>query len=243
MESTSILCYYIIDFLNTIILMKVGCLMGKKAFIYPIQLNITDKPCTIIGGGKVALRKVENLLAAGALITLIAPEPIPELLALAKIGKITFLQRKFEPGDTKGAFLVFAATNNSAVNALVAQEANRNKQLLNVIDEPDLGNFTVPGSWQNGNLIFTVTTGGTPALTKLITRELSTSYGDCFADFAEFLLEVRANIKNIPSTSQEREKLWQEMLTPNIIHLVRTGNIKKAKESITNAINSFRPQS
>lgn len=189
------------------------------------------------------MRKTETLLAAGALITLIAPKPLKSLLTLAKTNKLTLYQREFKPGDTKGAFLVFAATDNPAVNALVAQEANNNNQLLNVIDNPALGNFTVPGSWQSGNLIFTVTTGGTPALTKLITKEISNSYGDNFADFAEFLLEVRANIKNIPSTSSQREKLWHEMLTPKIMHLVRIGNIKQAKESIINAINSFRPQS
>lgn len=217
--------------------------MEKSDFIYPIQLNIANKPCTIIGGGKIALRKTLKLLAAGALITLIATEPVNELVALAQAKKIILLQRAFIPGDTNGAFLVFAATNNTLVNSAVAQEATINNQLLNVIDRPDLGNFTVPGSLQKGNLIFTVTTGGTPALTKIITKELDTFYGGDFTTFADFLLEVRHIIKNIPSTPREREILWQEMLTPTIINLVRSGNITQAKEIITNAINSFRSQS
>jgi len=189
------------------------------------------------------LRKVKSLLQAGAKITLVAPLITPELLAYAKDGTITLLQRDFRPGDTKGAFLVIAATDNTSVNEAVAREASSHNQLVNVISNPDLGNFTVPGTLQKGNLIFTVATGGTPALTKLITQELRDSYGDNFAAFADFLLEMRNNMKNIPSTSQEREKLWQDILTPKIMQLVRTGNIEKAKESIANAISSFRPQS
>ena len=217
--------------------------MEKSTFTYPIQLHNANKPCTSIGGGKVALRKAQKLLAAGASVTLIAPEPVKEILALAQEQKLVLRQRAFITGDTKDAFLVFAATNNPQVNWTVAQEANAEKQLLNVIDSPDLGNFTVPGSLQKGSLSFTVTTGGTPALTKLITKELGSFYDSDFAAFADFLAEVRTVIKNIPSTSQEREVLWQEMLTPALIGLVRSGNITQAKESITNAINSFRSQS
>lgn len=212
-------------------------------FTYPIQLHIANKPCTIIGGGKVALRKTEKLLAAGACVTIIALEPIEELLRLAQEKKIILRHRAFLSGDTKGAFLVFAATNNPQINWDIAQETNTHSQLLNVIDRPDLGNFTVPGSWQKGSLIFTVTTGGTPALTKLITKELDDFYNSDFTAFADFLAEIRPIIKNIPSTSQEREFLWQAMLTPAIIGLVRSGNITQAKERITNAINSFRSQS
>jgi precorrin-2 dehydrogenase / sirohydrochlorin ferrochelatase len=222
--------------------MKAGFVVNKKCSTYPIQLHIKDQPCTVIGGGKVALRKVKRLLQAGAIITLIAPVLNTEILTLAKEGKITLLRREFLPGDTKGAFLIIAATNNSSVNEAIASEASSHKQLVNVINSPNLGNFIVPGTIQNGNLIFTVTTGGTPALTKLITRELRDSYGDNFAAFADFLLEMRNNIKTIPSTPLEREKLWQEMLTPKIMQLVRTGNIEQAKESITNAINCFRPK-
>ena len=223
--------------------MKAGFILEKNSFTYPIQLHIQSKACTVIGGGNVALRKVKSLLQAGAKITLVAPQLTPELLDYAKNGLITLLQRDFLPGDTKGAFLVIAATNNASVNEAIASEAASHNQLVNVTSNPDLGNFTVPGTLQKGNLVFTVATGGTPALTKLITRELHDSYGDNFAAFADFLLEIRKNIKNIPSTSQEREKLWQNMLTPKIMQLVRTGNIEKAKESITNAINSFRTKS
>jgi len=223
--------------------MKAGFILEKNSFTYPIQLHIQSKPCTVIGGGKVALRKVNSLLQAGAKITLVAPQLTPELLVYAKDGLITLLQRNFLPGDTTGAFLVIAATDNASVNEAIASEASSHNQLVNVTSNPDLGNFTVPGTLQKGNLVFTVATGGTPALTKLITRELHDSYGDNFAAFADFLLEIRNNIKNIPSTSLEREKLWKNMLTPKIMQLVRTGNIEKAKESITNAINSFRTKS
>ena len=152
--------------------MKAGFILEKNSFTYPIQLHIQSKSCTVIGGGKVALRKVKSLLQAGAKITLVAPQVTPELLDYAKNGLITLLQRNFIPGDTKGAFLVIAATDNASVNEAIAIEAASHNQLVNVSSNPDLGNFTVPGTLQKGNLVFTVATGGTPALTKLITREL-----------------------------------------------------------------------
>ena len=89
--------------------MKAGFILEKNSFTYPIQLHIQSKACTVIGGGKVALRKVKSLLQAGAKITLVAPQLTPELLDYAKNGLITLLQRDFLPGDTKGAFLVIAS--------------------------------------------------------------------------------------------------------------------------------------
>ena len=105
--------------------------MDEGSFNYTIQLNLHDTFCLVIGGGKVALRKAKTLLAAGANVTVIAPRFEPSFTALALAHRTLRLkERSFQAGDTEGAFLVIAATDNSAVNQTVAKEAIANRCMV-----------------------------------------------------------------------------------------------------------------
>jgi len=100
---------------------------------FPVFLNLKNKFCIVIGGGKVAERKVGNLLKTGARVKVISPELTPHLKKLAEEGKIEWERRPYQKGDLDSAWLVIAATNNPDVQKEVYQEAEEKRIFCNVL--------------------------------------------------------------------------------------------------------------
>ena len=213
--------------------------MEENLFRYPAMLNLNGKRCAVIGGGKVALRKTRTLVAAGANVTVIAPAADENLTVLAADGKIELVLRGYESGDVSDYFLVIAATDSAALNRQIAEEA---PCLVNVVTEPELGNFSVPAQSTSGRLSFTAFGGGLPAYTALLARDIAKTYGDDFAEFAEFLHEARTRLQQSGLTPKERTAFWRKQLTEEAIGLLHEGRLNTLKERINNAIDSFRAE-
>lgn len=213
--------------------------MEENLFRYPAMLNLNGKRCAVIGGGKVALRKTRTLVAAGANVTVIAPAADENLTALAADGKIKLMLRGYESGDVGDCFLVVAATDSAALNRQIAEEA---PCLVNVVTEPELGNFSVPAQSTSGRLSFTAFGGGLPAYTALLARDIARTYGNDFAAFAEFLHEARTSLQQSGLTPKERTAFWRKQLTEEAIGLLHEGRLNTLKERINNAIDSFRAE-
>lgn len=213
-------------------------------FNYPVMLNLTGKTVLVAGGGKVATRKVLSLLKAGALVTVVSPV-IDPAISKESSGKYSsalhLLERGWQKDDCKNMHLVIAATNNSELNRKIALEAKENHSLVNVIDDPDFGNFSVAGSYQTGQLTFTVSTGGNPRLTHLLLKDIATQYGPDLTAFTSYLDEKRQELKDIPElTPDMRQKFWRKYLTQENLTLVKEGRLQQVKEIIDNAITSIR---
>ena len=213
--------------------------MEENLFRYPAMLNLNGKHCAVIGGGKVALRKTRTLVAAGANVTVIAPAADENLTALAADGKIKLMLCGYESGDVSDCFLVVAATDSAALNRQIAEEA---PCLVNVVTEPELGNFSVPAQSASGRLNFTAFGGGLPAYTALLARDIARTYGDDFAEFAEFLHEARTRLQQSGLTPKERTAFWRKQLTEEAVGLLHKGRLNTLKERINNAIDSFRAE-
>lgn len=143
--------------------------------LYPIMVNMNGKPAVIVGGGEVAARKVSDLLEAGALVKVISPEFHEEIIKTADSykDKVVLLKRKYEKNDLQGAFIVFSATNDSAVNAEVFREAEERGILINAVDDPPNCSFYVPSFVRKGDLLFALSTGGaSPAMAARLRREI-----------------------------------------------------------------------
>lgn len=212
--------------------------MAYNQFRYTVQLNMGNQRCVVIGGGNVALRKTTSLLKAGANVTVIAPVILPAIVALQRnFPALTLCQRNYEKGDVAHAFLVIAATDNRNVNKAVARDATQNHCLLNVADDPDAGNFSVAGTYESGNLLFSVATGGNPRLTHLLLEDLQQQYGDDMAAFAALLDEQRETVKQRLPNPQARQEFWRNTLTNQLLQLVKKGQLQQAKEIIIHAVN------
>ncbi|MEZ4866457.1 MAG: bifunctional precorrin-2 dehydrogenase/sirohydrochlorin ferrochelatase [Caldilineaceae bacterium] len=129
--------------------------------VYPIFLTGLERKLTVVvGGGSVGERKILGLLAAQAQVRLISPQATPTLQQAAQAGTIEWRPRPYQPGDLSGAWLAFAATDQRAVNALVAQEAHMRGILCNVADRAGDGDFHTPAVHRQDGLVFAIGSSG-----------------------------------------------------------------------------------
>ena len=189
---------------------------------FPVNLSIRDRAVTIVGGGAVARRKCRSLLEAGARITVIAPRLDPRLGELRDQGLLAHIQRSYEPGDLTGAFLVFAATDNAAVNRAVAEEAASRGILVSLADTPALGNFTMPSAVRRGALLIAVSTGGkSPALARLIREGLEEEFGPEYGEALEILGAVREKLLTVSRNTAYNKKIFSDLAVSPLVELVR----------------------
>lgn len=141
--------------------------------MYPISLKLKNKKILVVGGGKIAERKVIRLLKAEANIFLTSPDLTDGLQKFVDENKLVYNKRKFIKSDLKNVFLVIAATNNKKINHLIFCESEKNGILVNVVDEPDYCNFYVPSIVDRGDLMVAISTNGkSPAFARLLRKKL-----------------------------------------------------------------------
>ncbi len=192
--------------------------------MYHISLSIHGQLCVVVGGGKVAERKTLSLLEAKAAVRLISPQLTGTLHELAAEDRITWQARSFQPGDLAGALLVFAATDSTAVNAAVAQEAAAAGQLVNVADAPELCSFQVPALVRQGDLSIAISTNGkSPALAARIRKRLESDYGPEYAVLLDLLGRIRAQELAGGRDAQARRNLFENLPHEDILGWIRDG--------------------
>lgn len=203
--------------------------------MYPILLNITGRTCVVIGGGKVAERKVRGLLEAGAKVRLISPEVTRVLAGLAGKGMVDWQQRVYSKGDLDGAYLVFAATDNRAVQDMISGEAEQKGILLNVADEPERCSFQVPASVRRGDLILSVSTGGrSPAVAAHIRQQLEHEFGPEYDILLQIMSQIRRQTGSGDDllTQPDRKKIYKKILHDDIIEWIRTGQAAQLRRHL-----------
>ena len=127
---------------------------------YPMMVDLTGRRCLVVGGGRVAERKVALLIECGASVEVVSPATTPKLAALASTGAIRLAQRAVRSTDLPGAFLVFVATDDPEINRAVAAKAHEAGGLVNVADAPESCGFLVPSVVRRGDLTISISTGG-----------------------------------------------------------------------------------
>jgi siroheme synthase-like protein len=205
-----------------------SCVRGMlETPFYIACLSLTGRRCLVVGGGEVALEKVEGLLACDAKIVVVAPELVGELTALAAEGSIEHHARPFEPADLQGTFMAIAATDDTDVNIRVYELAEERAMLVNVVDVPPLCNFILPAIVRTGPLAIAISTAGaSPALAKRMKREISAQFGTDYAELAIMLNEVRGWAKGTLPTYQDRKVFFESIVNgdPDPIALLREGD-------------------
>jgi precorrin-2 dehydrogenase/sirohydrochlorin ferrochelatase len=140
---------------------------------YPLFLDLTKQKVVVVGGGKVATRKIRALLAAAAAVTVISPKVTPAIRQWAQAKRIRWVRRPYHAGDLRRACLVVSATDREEINRRVCAEARRRKLLVNSAAPPSAGNFIVPSVIHRGGITIAISTGGTsPAFAKRLRRDL-----------------------------------------------------------------------
>ncbi len=214
--------------------------------LYPLNVDLSGRSLILVGGGRVAERKVRGILSAGTetSICVIAPKITMVLQEHAAAGRLCWKQACYADGMLEGAFLVYAATDLREVNAAVAAEAKRRGIPVNVIDDPAASTFQVPASIRRGELILSVSTaGGSPALSRAIRMELEEMYPPAFGMWLERVSCLRVELQECISSSSARTRFWHTALRPDILTMVRHGAMEKAEVELRNAALDFGAQS
>jgi len=166
--------------------------------VYPIALDLRGRSVVIVGGGNVAGRKVAGLLETGALVTVVAPEPAQTLREAARRGEIQLAERRFEASDLDGACLVFAATDDPAVNAAVVGAARSRRILVDDTSGAVPGDFATALAHRVGTLTFAIDTGGaSPSFAMRLQRELRERFDERYARAAKTLAFARDYVKSV----------------------------------------------
>ncbi|MFQ5811487.1 MAG: NAD(P)-dependent oxidoreductase [Armatimonadota bacterium] len=208
--------------------------------VYPIALKLAGRRCVVIGGGAVAARKVDALLAAGAHVVVVAPVLCDTIAARNAAGEIEHHARPFGPADLEGALLAIAATDAPDVNAAVSEAAQARGILVNVVDEPELCSFFVPAVVRRGDVMIAISTGGSsPALARRIREELQEQYGDEYAALAELLSELRPRVLETVPSESDRRRIWREMLASDALKLLAAGDPDAARQALEAILARF----
>ena len=197
------------------------------AFTYSVTLNLSGTFCTVVGGGQVALRKVQALLAEGAEVTVISPALIPELAAMQD--RFVWMKNSYKDGLLEGSFLVIAATDQRDINQQIAQWCQENQVLVNVVDSKKESNFIVNAAVKQGDLLIAVSTNGiSPAVSRTIRQELEQQYGPEYATMLELIAQARAEAMKTIKDDAKRRQFLQSLADMGLPAMLR----QEAKEDV-----------
>lgn len=206
---------------------------------YPVFLNLNRKKAVVVGGGKVAERKILTLIKAGAVVTVVSPDITRPIGGLKKKGLITHVKRHYKKGDLKNAFIVIAGTSSDKTNTKIAQDA---KYLINVIDKPSEGNFIVPSIVKRGPLTIAISTEGcSPAIAKAIRKELEKLYNTEFAHYLRFLGEMRQKAMKKIKDNKKRKKFFKELASEEMFNILRSRGFKSVAPFILSLLQRLSP--
>lgn len=207
---------------------------------YPLMLRLEDRDCLVVGGGTVAVRKVAALLEARARITVISLQLSAQLEGVAAAGLIVVRREAYSTQALTDLrpLLVFAATDDAAVNRQIAADARTAGALVNVADAPDSSDFENPAVVQRGPLTMTVSTGGaSPALAAHLRDRIGEAVGLEYATLARWMGASRAEVGAALDTPAQRAALWQSVLRSPILDLLRRGEQAGARALFERLIN------
>jgi len=178
---------------------------------YIICVNLQDQPVCVVGGGNVAARKIEALLAAGAIVHVIAErlcEDLREKLTEpALTGRLVWHAGCYRRNLPAGARLVIACTDDREVNRQVRADCRISRVLCNVVDDPELCDFIVPAVRQVGGVQIAVSTGGaSPTVARDLAEHFVAQMDPSLADLVQLLAQVRPEVQTRISDASRRKE-------------------------------------
>ena len=204
----------------------------------PIFIKIKQKPTLVVGGGDIALRKINLLLKAQAKVDCLSPLFCEDIKNLSKDGHITLINKSFDQTDIKDYSIIIAATDDSSVNSSISAIAQVKKIPVNVVDSPELSSFIMPSIVDRSPLIIAVSSSGkAPVLSRIIRAKLETVIPSAYGILADIAGEYRQKVKDRFSTIKDRRAFWEAVFSGVIAEKVFSGRISEAKEDIEKQLN------
>jgi precorrin-2 dehydrogenase/sirohydrochlorin ferrochelatase len=207
---------------------------------YPLFALIEDRACLVVGGGAVGERKVRDLLAAGAKVTVVSRDLTPGLAELAAQERLVFIQGDFTPKHLDGMMLVVGATDDLMVNQQVSAAAQARGLLVNIVDAPELCTFIVPAQVRRGPLTIAVSTGGaSPAMARKVREELEQHFGPDYGRYLQIMQAVRERVLARRRGHPENQRFFQELVSGPLQEAIALGDRPRALAILKNILGEI----
>jgi siroheme synthase-like protein len=189
------------------------------------MLNLQNRSVVVIGGGVIATRKVAELLATGARVTVISPTVSPRVARWAREGRLHHRPRAYRRGDLKGSRLAIAATSDPGEQTRIAREAQTTLTWVNVVDQPEVCDFVAPAVVRRGDLTIAVSTGGrNPALARWVKQQLAASVGPEYGRVTTLLAAVRLALRDHGVPTLTRRRMVDRLMAAGLLARVRAND-------------------
>jgi precorrin-2 dehydrogenase/sirohydrochlorin ferrochelatase len=196
---------------------------------YLVNLTVEGREALVVGGGEIAARKVEDLLAAKARVTVVAPRIGEKIAALAD--RVPIHRRPYESGDIGDSFVVIAATDDEDLNAQVSRDCAARHVLVNVVDRPALCTFTVPATVHRGDLTIAISTDGRcPAFASILREELEGRYGPEYGELVELFAQLRKQMTARGWGGPKIRERLASIYKDGVIELIGAGDEQRLRD-------------
>ncbi len=187
--------------------------------LYPINLELKDINITVVGGGEVAYRKCKNFLDFGKSVRVVSPKFIDKFELIKN--DVELIYDAYKEEYIKDSFIVVAGTNNKEINKNIGIYCRACGKLVNVVDDIELSNYTVPSYVKRGDLLISISTGGkSPSLSSKIKKELEEKYGDSYEEYINILGEIRKEVIKKYKNISERKKVLNSLINLSLEELI-----------------------
>ena len=209
---------------------------------YPVFVQLEGKKVLVVGGGNVACRKVEALMACGAVIHLAGRELVLKLDKMVQNGDIHFKGRQFHESLLEEMFMVIAATDDNALNHEISRAARRKRILVNAVDQPADCDFIVPSILKRGDLIMAISTSGrSPALARKIRKRLENYFGPEYETFLSVMGRLRSEVLSLGFPQKENSQIFQSIVDSDLLEDFKKGispeTVKKLERLVPEGVN------
>ena len=194
---------------------------------YPVNLDVKNRKCLIVGGGRVGTRKVITLLDCGAIIIVVSPVASEKLLELADNSMITMKKRPYQASDLDGMFLVFGTTDDEVLNRQISADAEKLNMLCNIADRPNVCNFILPSIVNRGDLVISISTSGkSPAFAKKLRKELEKQFGVEYAEFLRLMGAIREKLLSEKHEPEAHKHLFEQFINSDLVEMIKNNRKK-----------------
>lgn len=189
---------------------------------YPINLDINNRNCLVVGGGAVGTRKVKMLVKCGANVTVVSKEFEDKLLSFTDDHPVVIKKRPYQVSDLDGIFLVIGATSNNQLNRQVSSDAQKRNMLCNIADVPDACNFILPSIISRGDLLIAISTSGkSPAFSKKLRKNLEKEFGEEYSEFLKLMGAIRKKLLSEAHEPEAHKPLFEALINSELIDLIK----------------------
>lgn len=200
----------------------------------PIFLDLRGKNALVVGGGDTAARKASLVLAAGAWVTVVSPEPLAAAFnELSGTDRVIHHQQSFAEAHLDGMELVFAASGDEALDRRVYEAARARHLPVNVVDKPEICSFIMPSIIDRSPVVVAVSSGGeAPVLSRLLRARLETLIPAAYGRLAALVGRFKTRVRQRFPTTAGRRKFWEDALLSPIAEMVFSGREQEAEASL-----------